>query len=110
MKPAIEFADFEKIDLRVGKILACSAPEWSSKLLELKVDFGPELGEKTIFAGVRKAFKPEDLAGKKCVFVVNLPERKMGEGMSQGMMLVAVNDDAVSAIHSENALPGAAVR
>lgn len=90
MKPTIEYSDFDKADLRIGKIVSCQAPEWSEKLLELKVAFGGEIGEKTIFAGIRKSFSPEQLVGKKCVFVVNLAERKMGQGISQGMMLVAV--------------------
>jgi methionyl-tRNA synthetase len=90
MKPTIEYADFDKTDLRIGKILECSIPEWSEKLVELKVDFGAEIGQKTIFAGIRKHFQPEQLVGKKCVFVANLAERKMGQGISQGMMLVAV--------------------
>jgi methionyl-tRNA synthetase len=112
MKPLIEFADFEKLDLRVGKILSCSIPSWSPKLLELDVDFAAELGRKKIFAGVQKRFKPEELAGKSCTFVVNLAERKMGEGVSQGMMLVAVGpDDAASLLWvSDNVAPGSAVR
>jgi len=90
MKPTIEYPDFDKTDLRIGKILECLLPEWSEKLVELKVDFGAEIGQKTIFAGIRKHFQPEQLINKKCVFVVNLAERKMGQGISQGMMLVAV--------------------
>jgi methionyl-tRNA synthetase len=112
MKPLIEFADFEKLDLRVGKILVCSIPSWSPKLLEMDVDFGAELGQKKIFAGVQKRFKPEDLTGKCCAFAVNLAERKMGEGVSQGMMLVAVApDDAASPLWvADNVAPGSAVR
>jgi methionine--tRNA ligase beta chain len=112
MKPIIQFADFEKIDLRAGKIIACSAPAWSQKLLELDVDFGAEFGQKKIFAGVQKRFKPEDLTGKTCVFVVNLPERKMGEGVSQGMMLVAVAPDEAASplLVADNVAPGSEVR
>lgn len=112
MKPTIEFADFEKIDLRAGKITACFVPAWSTKLLELDVDFGAELGQRKIFAGVQKRFKPEDLAGKTCTFVVNLAERKMGEGVSQGMMLVAVApDEAASPLWvADNVAPGSEVR
>lgn len=90
MKPTIEYPDLDKADLRIGKILECSLPEWSEKLVELKVDLGSEIGQKTIFAGIKKHFTPEQLIGKKCVFVVNLAERKMGQGISQGMMLVAI--------------------
>lgn len=90
MKPTIEYPEFNRADLRIGKILECSSPEWSEKLLELKVDFGSELGQKTIFAGIKKHFSGEQLINKKCIFVVNLAERKMGQGISQGMMLVTV--------------------
>ncbi|HOX30603.1 MAG TPA: hypothetical protein P5080_05435 [Candidatus Paceibacterota bacterium] len=112
MKPIIEFTDFEKIDLRAGKIVKCAIPDWSQKLLELDVDFGAEIGPKKIFAGVQKRFKPEDLAGKTCVFAVNLAERKMGEGVSQGMMLVAVAaDSAASPLWVDDIVaPGSAVR
>lgn len=91
IKPTIEFPDFEKIDLRVGKILEVSEPAWSNKLIEMKIDFGPEVGVRTIFAGIRKFVVAAELVGKKYVFIVNLTERKLGEGISHGMMLVAVD-------------------
>lgn len=89
MKPIIEYADFEKLDLRIGKVLEASEPAWSNKLIEMKIDFGAEIGQRTIFAGIRKFVAFGDLIGKKYVFIVNLAERKLGEGTSQGMMLVA---------------------
>jgi methionyl-tRNA synthetase len=89
MKPIIEYADFEKLDLRVGLVLSASLPEWSNKLIEMRVDFGSEIGQKTIFAGIRKFVDFQTLLNKKFVFIVNLAERKLGEGISQGMMLVA---------------------
>jgi tRNA-binding EMAP/Myf-like protein len=55
----------------------------------MRVDFGQEIGTRTIFAGIRKFVNCADLISKKYVFVVNLAERKLGEGTSQGMMLVA---------------------
>lgn len=92
MKPSIEYPDFDKIDIRVGKVIAATEPEWSNKLLQFTVDFGAEIGEKTILSGVRKWFKPEQFVGNYYCFVVNLAERKMGEGVSQGMMLMADED------------------
>lgn len=89
MKPIIEYQDFEKLDLRVGKVVEASEPEWSNKLVEMKIDFGKEVGRKTIFAGIRKFVNFSDLIGNKYVFIINLAERKLGEGTSQGMMLVA---------------------
>lgn len=99
MKPTIEYADFEKLELRVGKIVAAEAPEWSSKLLKFTVDFGPEIGEKTILSGVKQWYPPEEFVGKLYVFVVNLAERKMGDpdngkgAYSQGMMIMADGAD-----------------
>ena len=115
MKPTISFADFEKLDLRVGKVLEASAPDWSSKLLELKIDFGPEIGEKTIFSGIRKWYKFEDLIGKSYFFLVNLADKPMGKGVSQGMMLMAdeVIDDQESPVLIEvdqKVKPGTVIR
>lgn len=93
MKPVIQYPDFEKVDFRVGKIIAASAPEWSEKLLEFRVDFGAEIGEKTIFSGIKKFYEPGQFVGKKYIFVVNLEPRKMGEGYSQGMMIMVVPDE-----------------
>ena len=92
IKPTIEFPDFEKLDLRVGKVLAASEPEWSNKLIKMRVDFGSEIGERTILAGLRKFVNFADLVGNKYVFIVNLAARKLGEGVSQGMMLAAGGD------------------
>ncbi len=88
MKPTITYPDFEKIDLRVGKIIAAIAPEWSEKLLQFTVDFGTEIGERTILSGIKKWYQPESFVGNNYVFVVNLAERKMGESASQGMLIM----------------------
>lgn len=111
MKPTIEYPEFEKIDIRIGKVIVGSEPEWSNKLLEFKVDFGEEIGEKTIFSGIRKWYKPEFFVGKLFCFVVNLAERKMGEGVSQGMMIMA-DDEAMPVPFSVAAdvKPGTIVR
>ncbi len=89
MKDIITYEDFSKLDLRVGKILEASAPAWSNKLLEFKVDFGAEIGILTILSGIKQWYDPADFVGKKYPFVVNLAPRKMGEGVSQGMMIMA---------------------
>lgn len=93
MKPTIEYSDFEKLDLRIGKIIAAEAPEWSNKLLKFTVDFGSEIGERTILSGIKQWYAPEEFVGNLYVFVVNLAERKMGESVSQGMMIMADGDD-----------------
>lgn len=93
VKDTIEYSDFEKLDIRVGKIIAASAPEWSRKLLEFKVDFGAEIGERTILSGVKTWYQPDDFLNNSYLFVVNLAPRKMGESESQGMMLMADEAD-----------------
>lgn len=91
MKPIIQFSDFDKIDLRIGKIITCQRKEGSEKLLRLNVDFGDE-GLRTILSGIAQFFTPEELVGKSFVFVINLaPRRMMGEE-SQGMILAADSD------------------
>jgi len=93
MKDIINYDDFNKLDLRVGRIIEAQAPEWSQKLLEFKVDFGPEIGMKTILSGIKKWYQPEDMIGKLYPFIINLAERKMGEGLSQGMMIMADSEE-----------------
>lgn len=93
MKPIIEYSDFEKLDIRIGKVVAASAPDWSRKLLQLTVDFGEEIGEKTILSGIKEWYSPDDFVGNSYMFVINLAERKMGEGVSQGMMIMADGAD-----------------
>lgn len=88
MSPTIQFNDFLKVEMRVGQVIAVQAPEWSEKLLEFQVDFGPEIGQRTIFSGVKKWYSEVDFLNKKFPFVVNLAERKMGPGVSQGMMMM----------------------
>jgi methionyl-tRNA synthetase len=111
MKSLIEFGDFEKLDLRVGRILEAFEPAWSNKLIEMKVDFGAEVGIRTIFAGIRKFVVSSELPGKKYVFVVNLAERKLGEGTSQGMMLVATDGIGHCPLRIDDAIvEGASIR
>lgn len=111
MKPTIQYPDFDKLDLRVGKVTAAVAPEWSQKLLQLTVNFGPEIGERTIMSGVKEWYTPEEFIGNSYVFVVNLAERKMGEGVSQGMMLMGdENGKAVPLPAPANIIPGTIVR
>ena len=89
LKPEIAFADFEKLDLRVGKVLSCETVPKSSKLLKFELDVGA-LGKRTIFSGIRGAYPdPSALVGKEVVFVANLAPRKMSVGVSEGMILFA---------------------
>lgn len=85
----VVFEDVMKLDIRVGEVVAALEPEWSNKLLEFTVDFGADIGEKTILAGVKEWYQPADFLSKKYQFIVNLEPKKMGESVSEGMMLMA---------------------
>lgn len=86
----IDFSDFEKLDIRIGTVVSAVVPEWSHWVIKLTVDFG-DLGQKVVFAGMMKFFKPEDFEGKQFPFVYNMKPKKIGpEGdYSEGMMLAA---------------------
>jgi methionyl-tRNA synthetase len=88
MKDLVSYVDFEKLDLRVGKILVVEVVEWSEKLLRFEVDFGEEIGKRIIFSGIRRWYKVEDFLGKKYVFVVNMEPKKIRDEFSQGMILL----------------------
>ncbi len=83
----ITFDDFAKIDLRIAKIVKAEHVKDANKLLQLTVDIGDET--RNIFAGIKSAYKPEELEGKLTVVVANLKPRKMKFGLSEGMVLAA---------------------
>lgn len=91
----ISFKDFQKLDIRIGTVVAAEVPKWSHWVMELNVDFGKELGEKTSFAGIMKYFKPDELIGKQFPFIVNLEPKNVGPDrqLSECMMLMAVEKD-----------------
>ena len=89
LKPEIAFVDFEKVDLRMGRVLSCETVPKSSKLLKFELDAGA-LGKRTIFSGIRGTYgDPAALVGKDVLFVANLAPRKMSVGVSEGMILYA---------------------
>jgi methionyl-tRNA synthetase len=93
MKPNISYSDFEKLDIRAGKVVAASAPEWSEKLIRYEMDFGEELGKRVLFSGIRKWYAPDDLVGKIMPVIVNMEPKKMGDEESQGMVIMADGED-----------------
>ena len=87
VKPEISIDDFNKVDLRIARIVSAAYVEGADKLLQLTVDVGGE--QRNIFAGIRSAYDPKDLVGRYTVVVANLAPRKMKFGMSEGMVLAA---------------------
>ena len=86
--PEVDFEHFARIDLRAGRIVAARLVDGADRLLELEIDIG-ETRPRTVFAGIRAAYRPEDLVGRMTVVVANLAPRKMRFGVSQGMVLAA---------------------
>ncbi len=86
-KPECTIEDFAKIDLRIAKVLKAESVEGADRLLRLVLDVGGQ--EKTVFAAIATAYKPEDLTGKNVVFFANLKPRQMRFGWSGGMILAA---------------------
>ena len=92
IKEEITIDDFEKIDLRVVKVIECEPVKKAKKLLKLKVDLGGEIRQ--VVSGIAMHYKPEDLVGKNVVLVANLkPVTLRGGELSQGMILCAATDD-----------------
>jgi len=91
MAEEITFADFEKIDLRIGKVIEATQVPESKKLIKILVDFGTE--KRQAVAGLLKHYKPEELVGKKCVFLINL-QRRMLAGIESQCMILAAEDSA----------------
>lgn len=88
----IQIEDFTKIDLRVAKIIRAREVEGADKLLQLTLDLGTEYGEdhiRNVFAGIKAAYRPDQLEGRLTVMIANLAPRKMRFGVSEGMVLAA---------------------
>ncbi|MHC6181352.1 methionine--tRNA ligase [Clostridium sp. JNZ X4-2] len=90
-KEEIAIDDFEKLDLRVAKVLQCEPIEGSKKLLKFQLDVGKE--KRQVISGIAKYYKPEELVGKYVVIVANLKPIKLKGEISQGMILSAASED-----------------
>lgn len=99
-KAPIDFADFQKLDLRVGQIISARRHPNADKLLCFEVDLGEEK-PRQIVSGIAAHFKPEDLTGKKVVVAANLLPRKIRGEVSQGMILTAEFDGKLALISAE---------
>ena len=91
--PEINFQDWKKIEIIVGKIIKVEDIENADKLYKLEVDLGKEIGKRTLVAGIKKHYSKEELKGKRCIVFCNLEPRVMKGVKSEGMILAAVNED-----------------
>ncbi len=110
VKETCEFEDFEKVDIRVGKVLECSKVKKSKKLLQFLIDDGME--KRTILSGIAQSYEdPSVLVGKEVCFVANFAPRKMMGIESQGMIMSAVNPDGTLTVisPSKDVKPGCQV-
>ena len=91
--PTISIDEFAKVDLRIARVVQALPVEGADKLVQLQLDVG-ELGQRTVFAGIKAAYSPEALTGRMVVMVANLAPRKMRFGLSEGMVLAASHADS----------------
>lgn len=89
MKDTISYEDFAKLDMRIGTIVAAEAVPETDKLIKCTIDFGLEVGMRTIVSGIHAWYEPEELVGKQLPYIINLEPRKLRGIMSEGMLLAA---------------------
>lgn len=110
MTETIAFNEFQKLDLMIARIMQVEEIDGADKLYKLTLDAGPELGERTIAAGIKQFFAPEELIDRLVVYLANLEPRTLRGIESQGM-LVAADDGSPVLLHPARAVaPGTRLR
>lgn len=99
----ISFADFTKLEIKIGTIVAAELVEGADKLLKLTVDLGTE--KRQILAGIKAFYQPEELIGKQVPILTNLEPKKMLGLESQGMLLAADVDGRAVLLHPDRQTP-----
>lgn len=107
LRPQIQYADFDKVDIRVGTIVEAEPfPEARKPAYKLRVDFGPAIGIKRSSAQITRHYKTDELIGRQVAAVVNFPPRQIGPFMSEVLTLgVPDSEGAVILLHPERDVP-----
>ena len=95
----ITIEDFIKLDLRVGTIVEAEEVEDSRKMLRLKVDLGDD--QRTVYAGIKKSYTPDNLVNKQVIVIANLLPREMKFGTSDGMVLATSSEEEIILIQPD---------
>ena len=104
----INFDDFSRLNIRVGKIISAEDVEGSNKLIKMKVDIGDE--ERQIVAGISKYYSLDELTNKEVIVLINLEPRKIFGIESQGMLLASIDGDKVSLLQTDKEMiPGSEI-
>lgn len=105
-KPEIQYEDFAKLDIRIGRVVAAEPIEGADKLIKCTVDLGA-LGERTIVSGIKEWKTPEELIGKRLPYIVNLAPKMLRGVESAGMLLAASDAGGVVLLEPEREIaPG----
>jgi tRNA-binding protein len=106
-RPRIDPADFDRIDIRAGRIVHAEPfPEARKPALKLRIDFGPDIGERKSSAQITTRYAPEALIGRLVLAVVNLPPRQIGPFLSEALVLGMTDEEgAVVLVAPEDDVP-----
>lgn len=102
----ITIEEFKKLEIKIGKIISAEKIEGADKLLKLEVDFGEF--KRQIVSGIAQYYKPEELVGKLCPFIVNLEPRMLRGFESQGMILAAKGEKPIL-LHPSQEIPAGSI-
>src|SRR3990172_12590390 len=94
--PEISYEDFSKLDIRIGTVIAAELVPETDKLIKCTVDFGEEVGQRTIVSGIAQWKKPEELVGRQFPYIVNLAPRMLRGVESRGMLLSPIDHSGVA--------------
>lgn len=107
-RKTLSFADFQKIEMKIGKITEAKPVEGAKKLLQLTVDVGEETRQ--LVAGIAESYEPDELIGKNIVVVTNLEPKKLRGIESKGMLLAADAEKPILLVPDKDVEPGTPVR